>query len=289
MQTQQGFGSLGTLFLGLALQFGCSTTINQPATIDLSKTAVGTYALFSFAIEGMSSQQTRCKLVINQKGSTPKQIHTYAFPSGSWGLIPLSAGTYSYDHIDCGFGRRYLVTNPFGKKQNEFSLLPGKINYLGHTTLSFDSKDDLKLRYDQKDHLEQIKRVFTNLPATSWAATNTVSAYTQRNIRPDMMSFELPRAYSIKSRAPKEEQEKLKGLLAMVQSKIGKCAETEAISNPLKIGAFKTVYSLKDGKFIENEKRESHVYSKAFVMCVQKSMASITYSADYQVDFDMAL
>jgi hypothetical protein len=281
--------ALGTLTTTIISTFsGCATSLRQAPSIDISKAPVGTYALFAFTIEGISSaEQPRCKVIINQKGT--KQVHTYAFPQGEWGLMALPAGTYSYDHIDCGFGRRYLATNPFGKKQNEFAILPSKINYLGHTTLSFDSKDDLKLRYDQKDHLEKIQNLFNKLPANSWAATNTISAYTQRSIRPDMMGFALARSYSLKSRAHKDEQEKLKALLATVQSRIGKCAETEAITNPLKIGAFQTIYTLKNGKFVEQEKRESHVYSKAFVACVKKSMSSITHSADYQVSFDMAL
>lgn len=281
------FRNLSTCLL-VALT-ACSSTHNLGPSINLSKTTPGTYALFAFSIEGLS-EQPKCKLVINHKGTTgANSPEVYILPSGSWGLIPLSAGTYSYDHIDCGFSRRYLITNPFGKKQNEFSLLPGKINYLGHTTLAFDSKDELKLRFDQKDHLSFIRSLMPTLPTNSWAANNMVSAYTQRNIRADMMSFDLPRAYSIKSRAPKTEQEKLQGLLTLVQTKIGKCAETEAISNPLKIGAMQVVYSLKNGKLLPGERLDTHVYSKTFIGCVQKAMNEISYSADYPVSIDMKL
>jgi hypothetical protein len=275
------------LFTTLALLAACTTTQRPDPSVDLGTTAVGSYALFSFTVEGLGAQRPICKLFVSPKGS--KEKIPYALPAGSVGLMALAPGAYSYDHVDCGLGRRYMITSPFGRKLNEFTVLPGKLNYLGHTTLSFDSKEDLKLRYDQKDHLDQIKRIFANLAPTSWAATNTVSAYTQRNIRADMVVFDLPRSYSLKVRAPKEEQEKLKLLLTSVQAKVTKCADAEAVNNPLKIGALALTYTNKDGKFVESEKREAHVYTKGFVSCVQGAMASIAYSADYPLSIGMAL
>lgn len=269
-----------------AIATNCATT-KQLQSLDVGKSAPGTYALFSFQVEGPLTPTPQCRLILNSKATQEVQI--YAFPAGNWGLIPLPAGAYSYDNIDCGLGSRYLLTSPFGKKQNEFSVLPGKINYLGHTTLVFDSKKDLNLNYDQKDHLASIKDLFAKLPKDSWAAGNIVSAYTQRSIKADTVTFDLLRSYSINSRAPKEEQEKLKGLLAVVQAKIGKCADAEALTNPLKLGALQTVYSVKNGKLIEGQRRENHVYSKSFVGCVQAAMASIPYATSYPVSVVMAL
>lgn len=272
----------------VGLLSSCASNQNSAPAVDVSKTTQGTYALFSFSIEASKSLKPKCKIIFNRK-SKNREVEVYELPSGSWALVPLSAGSYSYDNIDCGFSRRYLITNPFGKKQNEFSILPGKINYLGHTTLSFDSKDELNLKFDQKNHAESIKALFQKLPTSSWAHSNIISAYTQRSIRSDMMSFEVPRSYSIKSEAPKEEQERLRKFLTLIQNKITSCAETEAKQNPLKIGALELSYALKNDTLQEVSKKEKHVYSKSFVSCVQKALASTQYSATYPVSLDMKL
>lgn len=264
------------------------TTTKQLASLDVGKSAPGTYALFSFAIEGAGSPEPKCRVILDHKGPD-KAVQIYVFPGGKWGLIPLPAGTYAYNNIDCGFQRRYLITNPFGKKENSFSLLPGKINYLGHTTLKFASKDKLDLRFDQQEHLSSLKQLFATLPANSWAAANIVSAYTQRSLRADMMSFELPRKFSMQYQAPKEDQEKLRGVLNTVKTKIGKCADLENVSNPIKAGALQVTYVLKDGSFAETQRRDTHAYSKNFTNCVSKAMSEVKFSASYPVTIDMQL
>jgi len=270
----------------MVLLVSCAGT-KQKSTLDLSKLKPGTYAFFAYKVEGVPSN-TSCKIVINQL-SPQKTLHTYEFPKGNFGLIPLPAGTYSYDNLGCGFEKRHLIKSPFGKRTNTFTIHAGKLNYLGHTTLVFDSNKDLKNQFFQKDHLSSIKEAFTKINPTSFAYNNVISAYTQRPITKEMTQMPLKRSYKLNTKADKSETKRLQSFFKSVQDKITKCAQKEVVENPLKIGELKTVYKVKNSKLNVTNSSIGHVYSDDFVKCTRRSLKSISFSPDYEVKFVMEL